>query len=315
MLIHAAACLPAGRLADAGACRPGPRARRRRVADLLQGQPVRRQHASRRGRARRARSTLGRPTRPAGGPRRPRPGSPTSARTMWWQKASARTVATARPVRVARPRQVEQRADGGGALAPLAERREVVLAEQRRPRPRSSASRSSGRGQASTCPPHQRVDQLRAVGDPVGVAPPQGREPRVEAVRATRRAGRTRTSSGSTPLSRRTQRRGGRRRRPADRGERPVGSTSSVHDLAAGVHPGVGAPGAGERRRESSRSTWASAVLEQPCDGAQPRLGGPAVEVGAVVGEVESQPHPDILPHRDVPARARRRLAGPRLLA
>ena len=42
--------------------------------------------------------------------------------------------------------------------------------------------------------------------------------------------------------------------------------------------------------------------LEQPLHGPQARLGRPAVEVRAVVGEVESQPHPAIL-------------AGPRVAA
>jgi len=67
---------------------------------------------------------------------------PTSARTMLWQKASARTVATARPSAVPVPVQVEQGADGGGTLALLAVRGEVVLTEQQlgggvqsRPRP------------------------------------------------------------------------------------------------------------------------------------------------------------------------------------
>ena len=142
---------PAGRR-PGGCRRRAASPRRRRVADLLQRQPVRAGRRVHAGVAHRRREHLGRPTRRAGGPPRPRPGSRPATRTMWWQNASARTVATASPVASRAQAQLEQRADGGGALALLAERREVVLADAA-PAPRAFiASRSSGRGQASTWP-------------------------------------------------------------------------------------------------------------------------------------------------------------------
>ena len=79
---------------------------------------------------------------------------------MLWQNASARTGATATPLssrdqaRSSRVRIV---------VAPsrvLAEGREVVLAEERRARPRSSA-RSSARGQAEHVVAAQWVDDRR----------------------------------------------------------------------------------------------------------------------------------------------------------
>ena len=54
-------------------------------------------HDGDRGVARLRAQDLGRPRRPAGGPRPTASRQPTSERTMLWQKASARTVATARP--------------------------------------------------------------------------------------------------------------------------------------------------------------------------------------------------------------------------
>src|SRR5699024_4518970 len=69
-------------------------------------------------------------------------------------------------------------------------------------------------------------------------------------------------------------------------GEHGVGQVQ-VADLAAGVHPGVGAAGDGDAGRDTGDP--AQRLLELALDGALTRLGRPAVEVGAVIGEVQSQ--------------------------
>ena len=64
-----------------------------------------------------------------------------------------------------------------------------------------------------------------------------------------------------------------------------------MHHLTARVHAAVGAPGAGQRdlgHPQHGRQRRRQLAL----DGPQPRLRGPAVEVGAVVGDVEADPHP-----------------------
>ena len=63
-----------------------------------------------------------------------------------------------------------------------------------------------------------------------------------------------------------------------------------MRDLAAGVDAGVGAAGDGQPRGLGQPQRRAPSASSSVClDGAQPRLGRPAGEVGAVVGEVESQ--------------------------
>ena len=107
--------------------------------------------------------------------------APVSDRTMLWQNASATTVATARRPELSLAQvSSEQRAHRGGALAAAAERREVMLAQAARRRPRSSAPTSSSRGCHSVSCAAQRIGGRGIVADPVGVAPPQRREPRVE---------------------------------------------------------------------------------------------------------------------------------------
>src|SRR5690606_20441165 len=76
--------------------------------------------------------------------------------------------------------QLLQGADGGGALAALAVRGEVVLAEQ------GAGGLVHGVDVERPVVPQdvvakQRVDASGVVGDPVGVTAPDGREPRVEA--------------------------------------------------------------------------------------------------------------------------------------
>ena len=209
---------------------------------------------------------------------------------MWWQKASARTVATATPDVVPVPGQVEQPTHRRGTLAPLAEgARSRALRAGPRPR-RSSPPGRAARGQASTCrrvsgstarPPGRRSGRRSAARAPrTGRRSPAG-------PRATRR---TRTSGGRMPFSRRARAAGGGAPdRPAEVA-RVVRGDVEVHHLATRVDPGVGAPGAGHRdgghpQRRGQRR------LELALHGAQPRLGRPAVEVGTVIGEVDPDPH------------------------
>src|SRR5690606_37846575 len=66
-----------------------------------------------------------------------------------------------------------------------------------------------------------------------------------------------------------------------------LGQVEMAH-LAAGVDPGIGAPG--DRHLHARARHAREARLELALDGALTGLGGPAVEVGAVVGEVQAQP-------------------------
>ena len=61
-------------------------------------------------------------------------------------------------------------------------------------------------------------------------------------------------------------------------------------DLVPGVHSGVRAPR--DRGRHRLAHQGGQHGLELALDGAQSRLGGPAVEARAVVGEVDADPHP-----------------------
>ena len=212
-----------------------------RVADLLEGEAVRVHHGRRPGRGRRPRGSP-RPTPAAGGPPRSRAGS---------RPATAPCCGRTRPPAPSPPRRPAASRDHASSC-----RVRIVVAPSRCLQndakscsPSSAcdawfiASRSSGRGQASTCRALQRVDAAGAVGDPVGVAAPQRGEPRVEPSGASTTR-RTRTSCGSTPFSRRSGSR------------RAVASHVAVHHLAAGVDAGVGAPGADDvdRRRPAAPS-------------------------------------------------------------
>src|SRR6478735_9269432 len=119
------------------------------------------------------------------------------------------------------PGEVQEGADGGRTLPLLAEGGEVTQAEERRGRVVHRIEVEAA-GPRQHVPPHQRVGELLAVGDAVGVAPP-------------------------------------------DRGE-------------AGIEPAGG--------------------LEGPLGRTTSGLGGPAGEVGAVVGTVDPQAHAAILGRR-----------------
>ena len=161
---------------------------------------------------------------------------------MLWQNASARTVATATPVGVARPAELLEGADRGGALALLAERREVVQPEQR-------VRRLVHRVQVERPRPGQHLP-ARAAGP---ARPGCRRSGRRSGATARRSGRRTRPAPrppgvparpwGRTPLSRRSSWSGGR-------------LDVAVHHLAARVHAGVGAPGADDvdRRRPAAPS-------------------------------------------------------------
>ena len=181
------------------------------------------------------------------------------------------------------------------APSPLpAERREVVLAQQvlRSGVHRVEVERMRPAEHVAAL---QRVHELRLVGDPVGVAPPHRGEPGVEAGRSL-----------------------------GDAVDADVGTEDAVEPAAYGVERRlVAAPRGGGHQVVASRSTWATwpractpvsvrpatvsaaarraqhrvdRLLEVSLNGAQPGLLGPAVEAGAVVGEVDSQPHRDNLP-------------------
>ena len=153
--------------------------------------------------------------------------------------------------------------------------------------------------------PAQRIRRGRVVAHPVGVAPPQRGEPRVEPVlgaadRPHPEVGRQQPGQpvpegsadgrplpgGKVPGAGREVPGGGRdlaRRiqvsRPPGRGPRRRGQVQ-VRDLAAGVHPGVGAPGHGERRSRSGLGQdQADGVLEHLLNGAETAgLTAPAVK-------------------------------------
>ena len=277
---------------------PGARGQRRvgRVARPPPGSARARASPSRRVASRARRSTC-----PAqSGSRRPSPTAtrqPISARTIEWQNASARTVATATPSSPV-PVQVQQRAHRGRPLAAPAEGGEVVLAEQARRRPRSSP-----RGRAAAA------------------RPPPGRGPAGPRPGAGRRSGRRSDARA---------RRSARRTRPAPRRRactRTSGVEHAVEPPGQGCDRGVAPPADGRRdqvrprrRRGPPAPRACTPVSVRPATvsvralgpqhrveralhvalhRAQARLPGPAVEPGTVVGEIEAQPHPA---HPAVPA-------------
>ena len=179
------------------------------------------------------------------------------------------------PVRAAGPVEALQRPHRRRALAALAERGEVVLAEQRGGRSRHGVEVQRMR-------PRQRVAGTQRVGapgrggDPVAVVAPQGREPRVE----LRRHGRDRGDpdvGGQHP--------GEPAHQP--RGVEVVGQVRR-RDLPGGVHAGVGA--AGHREHDRPPQHGGQRTDQDARDRAPAGLDGPAGEVGAVVGDVEPEP-------------------------
>ncbi len=226
-----------------------------RVADLLQRQP-----AGRRDRARRAAAPGRRAPAPASrrraGPRRPR-SRRRPASGPWCGRTRRR-----RPWRPAGRRPSRDQASSSRV-------RTVVAPSRRRQNAAKSCSPSSRvRGlvhrvdvQRAPVPQHvvppQRLGPERVVADPVGVAPPQRREPGVEAGRGD--------ADGADPDV-------GRQHAGEPRGPGRAASpsyadagTSSVHHLPAGVHPGVGPAGAGRPAGAASRSTVARAPSSSAC--------------------------------------------------
>jgi hypothetical protein len=186
------------------------------------------------------------------------------------------------------PGQLLQGADRRGALALPAERREVVAPDQHG---RGGVHRRQvqGSGPGEDLGAGERVDHGRRVRDPVGVAPPQRPEPGVEAGCGLDHPAYPHVAR-QQPVQAAQQRLDGWVRGAAGRRHEDGLVHVEVRHLAAGVHPGVGPAGAHDghlghpqHRRQRGR--------QLPLHGPQPRLGGPAVEVGAVVGQVDPDPH------------------------
>ncbi len=117
--------------------------------------------------------------------------------------------------------------------------------------------------------PAQRVCTRGVIADPVGVAPPQGRKARVEAVgrRADRRDPDGRGKQPAEPA------------RSGRLGGSPLLSRDvCVRDLAACVDSGVRAPGDSQGRGLSEPQNAPQRLLDRLLDGCLPRLRGPAVE-------------------------------------
>ena len=224
-----------------------------------------------------------RPTRPACGPRRRRSGSRPASAPCCGRTRRRGPCRPATPEVVAGP--VQLLAGCGSWSRPRAACRTT---RSRGGRPAAPTPRSSRPGRAAAA---RRARALRVsgstalgpVGDPVGVAAPQRAEAGVEAVAPPRPRRRTRTSAGRMPLSRRT----------SDSASGPPASARRRRRAPPGR--------ARARRRRCARRTT-TPTLGDPqhrrqrggqlaLHGPQPRLGGPAVEVGAVVGEVEPDAH------------------------
>ena len=216
---------------------------------------------------------VGRPAGPARRPAAHRPGcAPSSGRTR------------RRP-----PRRSPRRSPSGSLQSQAA----AARAPSWRPRgacrtPRSRARPAAGRGGVAAPPGRtgcgqahgvagaQRLGAVRRRRDPVAVVPAQRREPGVEA-------------SGGTGVTARTRTSGGRHAgQPAHQPRRvEIGGEVGVGHLAGGVHPGVGAPGHGQRDRGAQHRR--QRVVEHPAHRPRPGWLRPAGEVGAVVGEMSSR--------------------------
>ena len=254
-----------------------------RVADLLQRQPVRPYHVHR-GVPYARRPAPCRASRPAGARRRRTAARPTSERTMLWQKASARTVAVMIP------------SVGRAPSSSCWSVRMVVAPSRFLQYAAKSCSPSSRRGglvhgvhvERPVVPQHvtaqQRVDAAGVVGHAVRVAPPDGREARVEAL--------GRLGAPSRPVRRAAS-------RPASRsqqllvvlGPHLLGQVD-VRDLPAGVHARVGPPGHGQLvRLATTASRSAGRPRSRPARSAARRPAWPSRRSPCRRRQV--QPHPD----------------------
>ncbi len=206
------------------------------------------------------------------------------------------------PGAAADPVEGQQRADGCRTVALLAERGEVVS-------PQQAGGGSVHRGHIERASVEhgvvapQRVQRRRVITDAVAVVPGQCRESGVE-------AGRRRRDPMDDDIGREqpAQPQADRllRRAISPPGERGIRLRINVgmRDLAAGMHPGVGATGDGEAHRLRRAQQRRQCRGELPLDGSAPRLGRPPRERGAVVPEVKAQAqHPGRLPpHERRPA-------------
>ena len=172
----------------------------RRIADLLQGQPVRGARRSRRSPAR-GRPAPRRASPPAGA--RPRPGSsrrPAPAPCCGRRRRPAPSP-TDHPVGACAP----SAASSSVRMVVAPSRFLQYAAKSCSPSSRPAAAFIGVHVQRPVVPQHvaaqQRVDAAGVVADPVGVPAPDRREPRVEARRRLGDAD-TRTSCGSRPASR-----------------------------------------------------------------------------------------------------------------
>ena len=206
------------------------------------------------------------------------------------------------------PLQGAQGADGRGTLAGLAVGQEVVLAEQ------GAGTGVHGLdveqlGQPQDGGAPGGVARGGGVGDPVGVAAAQGAEAGVEGLRHGARPG---DDDIAGPARRARQAllglTGQDARHPGEQGGLGealgasgqcgpgLGAHVEVGHLGGGVDAGVGASGHGEADGLTQHGGQGGG--EDPLDGAQPGLGGPPGEEGAVVGQVEADAwHGPIEPH------------------
>ena len=231
--------------------------------------------------------------------RRPSPTgttAPTSERTIEWQNASARTVAASTP---SSSRLHEKSSRVRTVVAPS---RCLGNAAKSRSPTSDRAASSIASASRALAPPDgvvttQRVALGGRVGDPVDVASLQGREACVETRGGPARARRTTTSDGEDAAAADSRASG-----PGARSDRPgrsahaVGSRSTCTTWPRACTPASVRPATVRRTGSGLRSTGGEGRRQLALDRAQPRLGGPAGEAGAVVGEVEPHPQAALAP-------------------
>jgi hypothetical protein len=268
MLTGKAGTTPLSRLGPGGA-QPaglrGPRGQRpvRRVADLLQAQPVRRRDPHR-GIAHRGREHGGGPAgRPSPLPHGEQRADQGADHVVAERVGDHRRDRDAVIVTV--PLQAVQGPDGGRTRPAAAEGGEIVLAQAGKRRLVHGGDVQPPEGPQRLVPA-QRVRGGRVIADAVGVAAPQRGEARVEPVGSRAHAVHPhirrehRGQPGQRPVF---------RRRPGRRGH------VRVNDLAARVHPGVRAPGDRQASRPGQPQHPAERRRHHVLDGAPAGLGCP----------------------------------------
>ena len=178
--------------------------------------------------------------------------------------------------------------------------REVAQPEQL-PGRRVHRAHVEGVAQPDRVSSPERIVHRMRIGDPIAVAPTRRREARVETVRCTAYPmhGDIGRQDSRQPRARRLL---GAAVRASRQGKVCRVVDVRMRHLAAGMDPRVGASGDGEPHRIGRPKQRGQCVGQHTFDGPPPRLGCPAGEVGAVVAEIQTQPHRPILPHP--PARA-----------